>query len=241
MKSSKNTTFSTLQGLKLPKEESSPSSSSNFLFSNCLVPTNETVYQVQDDSYGPGIAKWKGPIIEIGGKIFPNGKGCFYDEKNEKIEKKMQSLKIGNNFYTGELKDGKQHGWGTYIYKNGDIYKGQWINGKRKGQGKYTWKNGASYEGQWKDGKKHGQGTYFEKDISISVKGASYIGKWENDMKNGQGKMIYPDGTSYEGRFENGTASDEKPKKLISTHGNRLLKMMKLMSVTSILKGSGQF
>ena len=37
-------------------------------------------FQVQDDSYGMGFREWKGGIIKIGGKIFPNGKGCFYNK-----------------------------------------------------------------------------------------------------------------------------------------------------------------
>ena len=53
--------------------------------------------------------------------------------------------------------------YGTYYFsgKNlGDKYTGEWKNDKRHGQGTYTHADGAKYVGNFKDEKYHGQGTY---------------------------------------------------------------------------------
>ena len=81
--SNKSITFSDLQGLKeLTKEESKPS-----LLSWLFGRTNKTVYQVQDNLYDTGMDKWRGGIIKINGKTFPNGKGYFYYKDGKKIKK----------------------------------------------------------------------------------------------------------------------------------------------------------
>ena len=117
--SSKSITFSGLKGLtELPKEESNLSLL-YWLFSFI----NETVYQVRGDLYGTDIAEWRGGIIEIDGKKFPNGVGYFYGKDGEKIEKEMMSFKVGNYFYTGECENGKPHGQGEATYSNGDSLK----------------------------------------------------------------------------------------------------------------------
>ena len=129
-KSYQNTTFSDLQELeKLPEEESNPSFFSRLfgLITQLFCLTNETVYKVQDDSYGIDITKWE---------------GCFY---NEKGKKEMQSLQIGNNIYTGESQDGKPHGKGTMNYQSGNVYKGEWVNGKLNGKREMIYADDASY------------------------------------------------------------------------------------------------
>ena len=37
--------------------------------------------------------------------------------------------------YTGEYKDGKRNGQGTYYYTDGSRWKGEWKNGKKNGLG----------------------------------------------------------------------------------------------------------
>ena len=182
---STNTTFSALKGLKKSsKKKSNPSS-----LSKLLGLINKTVYQVQDDSYGMGFREWKGGIIKINGKIFPNGKGCFYGEDGEEIQKKILSFQIGNNFYTGEWKKGKQqHGQGKYIWPNVYSYTGGWENGKPHGQGTITFANGdIIYDGGWKNGKKHGKGTL------ICKSGVFYEGTFENDFATDFSKIIITD------------------------------------------------
>lgn len=69
---------------------------------------------------------------------------------------------IGN--YTGEMLQGKPHGYGTLEYNNQTKYEigmpdgswfkatkytGNWVNGVRCGQGTFTFANGVQYEGVW--------------------------------------------------------------------------------------------
>lgn len=60
--------------------------------------------------------------------------------------------------YTGEFRDGKFHGQGTWVNKNGERYVGEWRNGERNGKGAVTLSNGRKYVGDWRDGKRNGQG-----------------------------------------------------------------------------------
>ena len=41
------------------------------------------------------------------------------------------------------------HGYGRYIYSNGNFYIGNWVDGKRSGWGKLVDKSGKTYEGMW--------------------------------------------------------------------------------------------
>lgn len=50
----------------------------------------------------------------------------------------------GDDYYIGEMKDGKRSGWGAYVWKNGDIWYGSWKDGNRGGDGMYT-----LYGGKW--------------------------------------------------------------------------------------------
>ena len=57
---------------------------------------------------------------------------------------------FGHN-YTGDLKDGKRHGNGLYIYPNGDTYKGQWSSDTKEGEGTLTYNNDSyTYSGNFK-------------------------------------------------------------------------------------------
>ena len=76
--------------------------------------------------------------------------------------------------YTGEWKDGKQHGQGTYTGVDGSRYIGEWKDGERNGQGTYTFADGCKYTGEHRDGKQHGQGTFTRPD------GTAVTGEWRN-------------------------------------------------------------
>ena len=43
-------------------------------------------------------------------------------------------LQYGFN-YMGDIKDGKKHGIGKFIYRNGDTYDGEWVNDLKEGEG----------------------------------------------------------------------------------------------------------
>ena len=90
--------------------------------------------------------------------------------------------------------------YGTYYFsgKNlGDKYTGEWKNDKRHGQGTYTHANGAKYVGNFKDDKSHGQGTYTYAD------GAKYVGNFKDEKYHGQGTYIWPEGKRETGFYMN--------------------------------------
>ena len=122
--------------------------------------------------------------------------------------------------YEGEFKDGLRDGHGKYTYVNGDVYEGDWVENFKHGIGKIDYKDKGTYYGDWVKGKRHGEGlfTYLNKDL--------YSGNWENGNKQGvgtfiffdtgmklygnwksgkfvDGKWIYPNGTYFEGKYDN--------------------------------------
>ena len=54
--------------------------------------------------------------------------------------------------YTGEFKDGKGHGQGTYTWVYEDKYVGEFKDGKAHGQGIFTDASGNVYEGIFENG-----------------------------------------------------------------------------------------
>ncbi|KAL6079948.1 Receptor-interacting serine/threonine-protein kinase 3 [Balamuthia mandrillaris] len=100
--------------------------------------------------------------------------------------------------YEGEWKEGKFHGQGTYTWPSGASYTGDWANGRKNGQGKFTWANGTKYEGQFLDDMKHGMGDYVS-----GTDGTKYFGEYKNDQMHGQGTYLFPDGARYVGEFRN--------------------------------------
>lgn len=64
------------------------------------------------------------------------------------------------DIYEGEFENGKEHGNGTFRWKNGNVYEGEFVESKRHGWGKMVWASGNTYEGQWVEGKKQGKVSY---------------------------------------------------------------------------------
>lgn len=52
------------------------------------------------------------------------------------------------SIYSGQFKNGRQHGQGTYIYANGERHVGEYRDGQAHGQGVHTWPNGDRYVGE---------------------------------------------------------------------------------------------
>ena len=80
------------------------------------------------------------------GQLGPNGKVTGVGKE------------INHIIYEGQFKDDIYHGYGRFIYSNGNYYIGQWVDGKRSGYGKLIDKQGRVYEGQWELSKFMGQG-----------------------------------------------------------------------------------
>ena len=89
-------------------------------------------------------------------------------------------LRIEDDVYAGEVKDGKPNGKGILRYYH---------NGKAEGR----------YVGEFKDGKRDGEGKW-------EIKGCSYEGEWKLDSCHGRGKFInqgdVQEGWWFMGNFE---------------------------------------
>jgi hypothetical protein len=85
--------------------------------------------------------------------------------------------------------DGKEHGEGTYRYKDGSMYAGQWELGMKHGHGVYTYndRRRTQYDGQWRRDQKEGRGVLSEQG-GIST---TYDGTW---VSNKQAPMLPPRG-----------------------------------------------
>lgn len=96
-----------------------------------------------------------------------------------------------STFYISQLHKGK-----IYTYKCGSVYKGEWHYNVREGQGSLKLSSTEEYAGNFLKGRRSGFG---------AMKGLnySYTGEWENDKMHGYGKLVYPDGTIFQGRIEN--------------------------------------
>ncbi|EFC46511.1 predicted protein, partial [Naegleria gruberi] len=128
--------------------------------------------------------------------------------------------------YTGQVKKGQLTGVGELKYKDGGIYKGSFVNGKREGKGSFEFYEGNQkvrhYDGDWENDSMSGQGTLINTTIQQvytgQFKNNVYHGQgifnfqtrsleFEGDMidsrKNGFGKLVYSDGSYYEGQFNN--------------------------------------
>ena len=68
----------------------------------------------------------------------------------------LNSLKIkrypSGSTYTGQMKDGKEHGWGVYKSYKGSTYCGDFLEGFLQGNGKWKYANGTEYNGRFKKG-----------------------------------------------------------------------------------------
>ena len=95
----------------------------------------------------------------------------------------------------GEFKDNRLHGLGSEKTKNWKR-SGNWKNGKLHGQGTFKNLMGDKYEGRWKDGNMHGKG------IQNYPDGSKYIGNFKEDKrwsgiqynKNGKINVIFDNG-----------------------------------------------
>ena len=99
--------------------------------------------------------------------------------------------------YTGAWENNNKCGIGKQNYNGLGHYYGHWKNGEKDGEGVMIYVNKDIYSGQWKNGKKEGQGTYIFNDTGMKFVGSFKAGNLI------QGKWIYPNGTFFEGNFDN--------------------------------------
>ncbi|MEM9819428.1 MAG: hypothetical protein AAF985_00090 [Bacteroidota bacterium] len=126
--------------------------------------------------------------------------------------------------YTGTIKNGKRHGQGTFVAKDGTVWEGEWENDvlqgtvilrkntgdvyegeirnyQRHGYGTYRWRNsGNLFEGDWKNDQRDGKAKY-----TIAKSGRRFEGTYIDNRIHGTGTWFYPDGTTLQGHFNRGT------------------------------------
>ena len=134
-----------------------------------------------------------------------------------------------NDYYIGEVKNNKKHGFGFHHFVSGFIYKGMyendikvngivfdprnkqiiyeggWGNDVYNGQGKLTKPKDGTYTGSFKDGFFDGKG------VLEYNNGSKYEGDFVKGRREGRGKFVFATGEVYEGEFvENKYQGDGK-------------------------------
>ena len=121
------------------------------------------------------------------------------NSKNDGKIYKVEKLQINElAIYSGQMLNGKQHGYGIQEWKDGARYEGEWENGKTNGYGVFYHPEGDIYKGYWKDDKANGKGVY------TTNGGIKYDGEWVNDCQEGYGIETWNDGSQYKGYYKNG-------------------------------------
>lgn len=103
----------------------------------------------------PGTMFYVGEAIDCwnpsgnGGRCYSNSGKLLYEGEYEhgtgrplgsfpisySSNKRFEIKWDGNNMYIGETLNGVRHGWGIYIWQNGDCLFGEWKNGRKSGFG----------------------------------------------------------------------------------------------------------
>ncbi|XP_044137785.1 MORN repeat-containing protein 1 [Bufo gargarizans] len=100
--------------------------------------------------------------------------------------------------YEGEWKDGKKHGHGKLLLRDGSYYEGEFVRGEITGNGLRYWAAlGNTYSGEFQDGEFHGHGVMKYKD------GGRYVGEFVFGIREGHGSLVDKDGQTYSGAFHN--------------------------------------
>lgn len=113
-------------------------------------------------------------------------------------ENVKKTIEMPEGSYTGFVKNGKPHGEGVLLYKDGGKYTGEFKSGKRSGHGEMVEADGSVYVGTYKNDQKSGEGTYCFPD------GKQYKGSFSHDLFDGRGEMSWPDGVRYVGEWDKG-------------------------------------
>ena len=101
--------------------------------------------------------------------------------------------------YQGEWLNGKKHGHGVLIMRDGSSFVGQFKDGEINGKGKKVTEDGTTYDGEWLQGEKHGFG-----EIQYgrrNVKELYYKGNWSLGVRHGQGELGLRNGNVITGNF----------------------------------------
>lgn len=144
-----------------------------------------------------------------------NGRGIFIKKREVYEGYFLSGLRHGigreitiHTSYIGYWYQGKKSGFGTKI-KNNSLYVGDFEEDMYSGVG-FLRTPEASYNGAWKSGKQHGKGVLKFAD------GRVYKGDFEDGIIKGYGSIIWPNGKSVIGYWENGEIIGESQKLFLS-------------------------
>ena len=115
-----------------------------------------------------------------------------------------------NNFYSGDLQNGKKIGKGKISYYEEKLtYVGEFKNNLREGKGNLSSKdNKYIYDGSWKNDKFEGEGSLLSPSLG------KYTGNFKNGLFDGKGYLFTLDNNIYKGNFLAGEKSGEGEYKL---------------------------
>ena len=174
-------------------------------FKNGVMDGHGTLEYPSGEKYVGGFVK--GKVHGSGSLTLPDqGKIVEGEWRNDKMVSQSRVIDIpkitgqgvlvlADGRYEGSLVEGKQHGQGAFVYKDGSRYEGSWEKGYYHGKGIMIYKNGNRYEGDWVGGKRNGYGVF------KWINGDRYEGEWRNDQRNGQAVLTLADGTVKEGQW----------------------------------------
>jgi len=112
--------------------------------------------------------------------------------------------------YIGDFKDGEIHGIGTCYYTDGSKYQGEWKHRYPDGKGLKTYADGYKFSGQWSKGKPIDDAGNVMEEYAIANQEEESDGTdiqsgcIAGDCENGLGTFAYPDGSKYDGHFNQG-------------------------------------
>jgi hypothetical protein len=102
-------------------------------------------------------------------------------QQETKKEDKTKKIKYDNGLYIGDIDPltKNRHGYGAYIWNDGNYYEGDFSQNKRTGKGIYIWPNGRYYVGDFIDGKRTGMGKEWDRVLYRYAIGKFVDGKPE--------------------------------------------------------------
>ena len=165
-----------------------------------------------------GVANGKGTlsVIDAEGKKTVSDVNMFYGASSQKS---IITMDDGGR-YVGTLIDEEMEGFGVFV-KNDEVYIGTFHRSKPDGFLKLYRKGKLYYEGYWKEGTFNGKGTLYKEDgsrktgdwiagklsqtlVDKQIPEGHYHGYVKDEKPDGLGKMVYANGTSYQGLWKSG-------------------------------------
>lgn len=114
---------------------------------------------------------------------------------NGKMKWSLGELRSDEGVYSGEIKDEKPNGKGSWVKHDGSNYKGNWKDGKLEGKATIEYPDNKKVDGEFKDGKLHGKGKIswgigFEdmdgkQKARANLDGIEVDGNWEDGKMHG--------------------------------------------------------